>query len=245
MNIFDRATEIQVQLKAATEADSSDELLSRSRRVRMDLDDAATYFEAVNSFRSALDVQDAPNIDIKGFRQSLGRFRGALSRSGPAAVQQQTAATLLKAVETERTRLDRWAKLIWKSRFGHLQSLLDRVESGGLLGSTEHWRKARRCASQLRSARNTDPIHAIKELERILDATGLDACLEKISILGDELSSAIESIDQEHSDLTSEVRTVLDRAASSDGFPLDEITSEILEALKSAGVLRGLVVRRA
>ena len=160
-------------------------------------------------------------------------------------MQQQTAATLLKAVETERTRLDRWAKLIWKSRFDHLQSLLDRVESGGLLGSTEHWRKARRCASQLRSARNTDPIHAIKELERILDATGLDACLEKINILGDELSSAIKSIDQEHSDLTSEVRTVLDRAGSSDGLPLDEITSEILEALKSAGVLHGLVVRRA
>ncbi len=244
MNIFDRASEIQVQLKAATEADSSDELLSRGRRVRAELDDAAAYFEAVQSFRSALVAPNVPNIEIKKFRQALGRFRGALSRSGPAAVQQQAATTLLESIKTETTRLERWVKSIWKSRFDDFQSLLDRVELGDLIGSTDHRAMAFRCASRLRRARNTDPVRASRELEQILDVTGFDACLKKIDVLGDELRIAIESIDQGHADLAPEVRTVLDRAGSGDGLPLAEITSEVLKALESAGVLDGLVVRR-
>ena len=245
MNIFDRATEIQVQLKAASEADSSDELLSRSRTVRMELNEAAAYLEAVNSFRSALDIQDVPNIDIKGLRQSLGRFRGALSRSGPKAVQQQAAATLLETIKTETTRLDRWVKSIWKSRFDDLQSLLDRVESGDLIGSTDHRKKAFGSASRLRRARNMDPVRASRELEQILDATGFDACLKKIEVLGDGLRSAIVQIDQERGALTPEVQRILEQAGSTDGIPLSEITSEVLGSLEAAGVLDDLVVRRS
>lgn len=245
MSIFDRATDIQVQLKVALEAASSDELLSRGRTVRTELDAAAAYLEAVQSFRSALGVKDVPNIDVKRLRQAMGRFRGALSRSGPRAVQQQAADTLLKEVKNETTRLERWVKSIWKSRFDDLQSLLDRVESGDLTGSSDHRKKAFRCASQLRQARNTDPVHATEELEQILDSIGLDACLDKIDVLGSELCGAIESIDQEHADLAPEVRTVLDKAGSGDGLPLAEITSDVLEALESAGVLDGLVVRRS
>ena len=245
MSIFDRATDIQVQLKAALEADSSDELLSRGRTVRTELDAAAAYLEAVQSFRSALGVQDAPNIDVKELRQAMGRFRSALSRSGPAAVQQQTAATLLKEVKNETTRLERWVKSIWKSRFDDLQSLLDRVESGDLGGTHDHNRRAFDCASQLRRARSADPVHATKELEQILNSTGFDACLEKIDVLGIELGRAIEAIEQEHATLTPEVQTVLEKAGSGQGLPLAEITSDVLEALESAGVLEGLVVRRS
>ena len=245
MNIFDRATEIQVRLQAASEADSSDELLSRSRTVRMELNEAAAFFEAVNSFRSALDTQDVPNININGVSSALGRFRGALSRFGSAAVQQQTATTLLETIKTETTRLDRWVKSIWKSRFDDVQSLLDREETGDLIGSNDHRKKARGSASRLRRARNTDPVRAPEELEKNLGATGFDACLKKIEVLGDGLRSAIEKMDQERAALTPEVQRILEKAGTVDGIPLSEITSEVLGSLEVAGVLDDLVVRRS
>ena len=62
--------------------------------------------------------------------------------------------------------------------------------------------------------------------------------------MGDELRIAIEAIEQEHATLTPEVQKILERAGSGEGFPLAEITSDVLEALESAGVLDGLVVRR-
>lgn len=243
MNLFDRATAVHAQLSAATEADTSDALLSRGQLVRRELDDAAAYFEAAESFRSALDIQDVANIDVKGLRQAMGRFRGAL-RSRPAAVQQQTADTLLSVVRKETNRLDRWVKSIWKSRFDDFRSLLDRVESRDLAGSSDHRRMAYTCASRLQRAQTTDPIRAIQELGIILDSTGLDACIEQIDALGGELRKAIESLDQERANLTPEVRTVLERADTEDGLPLAEVTLEVIEALESAGVLDGLVVRR-
>lgn len=243
MNLFDRATDIHAQLSAATEADTSDALLSRGQLVRRELEDAAAYFEEAESFRSTLKVQEAANIDIKGLRQAIGRFRGAL-RSRPTAVQQQTADTLLNAVKNERNRLERWVKSVWKSRFDNFRSLLERVESRDLAGSNDHRRTAFSCASKLRRAQNADPIHATQDLEEILESTGLEACIEKIDALGSELRMAVESLDQEHAKLTPEVRMVLERAGSGEGIPLAEITTEIREALQSAGVLDGLVVRR-
>ena len=243
MNIFDRATDLHVLLSAAIEADTSDTLLSRGRLVRRELEEAAAYFEASDSFRSTLESQEMANIDVKGLRQAMGRFRGAL-RSRPAALQQQTADTLLTVVKKETTRLDRWVRSVWKSRFEDFRSLLEKVESRDLTGSNSHWKVAFSCASRLRRAQNTHPIHEAEELERLLDSRGLVAWLEQIDALGDELRIAIEAIEQEHATLTPEVQKILERAGSGEGFPLAEITSDVLEALESAGVLDGLVVRR-
>ncbi|MYB09779.1 MAG: hypothetical protein F4Y28_07345 [Acidimicrobiia bacterium] len=244
MNIYDRATNLQVQLKAAIEAASSDELLTRGRNVRDELNGAVAYFEAVQSYKAALGIQDVPKFGGKGIRQPLGRFRGALSRYGPAAVQQQTAATLLESIKTEKTHLERWVKSIWKSRFDEFRSLLEKVESSNLAGSPDQRKVALSCASRLRRAQNTDPIRSTQELGQILDSTEFEACLEQIDVLGDELRRAIMAIEQEHATLTPEVQAVLERAGSGEGLPLAEITSDVLEALESAGVLDGLVVRR-
>lgn len=244
MNIYDRATDIHVQLKAAREADSSDAHLLRGRAVRTELDDAAAFAEAVNLFQQAASVKRVPDIDVQRFGQAVKRFRSALSKSGPAAVQQQSATTLLKLANSETSRLRRWVKSIWKSRFEEFQNDLDRAPSGNLSGSNDHRKTAFRCASLLRNAQNTDPIDETTELEQLLDSQGIDACLEQIGVLGNELRRAIKAIEQEHASLTSEVQAVLKKAGSDKGLPLAEITSDDLEALESAGVLDSLVVRR-
>ena len=68
--------------------------------------------------------------------------------------------------------------------------------------------------------------------------------LERVNELIEELRGAIAAIDLERAAMTSEVRAVLQSAASEDGLLLAEVTPELMEALRSAGVLDDLVVRR-
>ena len=96
MTLFTRATELQVLLEAANAADASDELLSRGRVIRDDLLEAAEHLENVRAYRSVIGREDVQPLEAKVIRQAVGGFRGALSRSGPKALQQQAAATLLK-----------------------------------------------------------------------------------------------------------------------------------------------------
>ena len=244
MTLFEAATELQLRLGAASEADTGDALLSRGRTVRADVASAAEHFEAVQSYRVTIGRTDMPPLDAKEIRQAIGRFRAALSNSGPKAVQQRPAASLLEVVTAQIRRVDRWVKSTWQEKFAAAQELLERVDSGDLHGSPADRIKARSRASKIAVVRNTDPVRERAALEERLKVEGLNACLEKINELIDDLRAAIVAIDKEQAAMTSQVRAVLQRAASGDGLPLGEVTPELLAALQSAGVLDALVVRR-
>lgn len=246
MTIFETATELHVRLRSASEEDAQDELMSRGRTVRDDIASATEYLEAVRSYRVILGRTDAPILDTRAIRQAIGRFRGALSRSGPKALQQQSAATLRDVVTTRSKRVDRWVKLTWRENFfAAAEGLLTRVASGELHGSVSASAKARSRASKIEHVLNLNPVKDRATLEAHLNTVGLDACIERVNGLVDELHAAIVSIELEQTAMPPEVRAVIQSATSPDGLPLSEVTPELMAALRSAGVLDDLVVRRS
>ena len=167
-----------------------------------------------------------------------------MSSSGPKAVQQQSAATLLNVAVVQTRRVDRWVNSTWRENFPAAQRLLERANSSGLHGSAAASTKVRNCASTIQVVLNMNPVRDRAALEARLNAEGLNACLERVNELIEQLRTAIAAIDQEQAAMTPEVRTTLRRAASAQGLPLGEVTPELLAALRSAGVLDDLVVRR-
>ena len=162
-----------------------------------------------------------------------------------AASEADAGDELLARCRTVRDELlaiaDRWAKSNWKEHFEPAKTLLERVESGDLRGSTATTARAR--ASQIKTVSGLNPVTDQADLESRLKVTGPLACIERVKSMIGELRAAIEMADTEHAALTPEVRDVLRRAAEA-GLPLAEITPELLSALRSAGVIEDLVVRR-
>lgn len=245
MTLYETATELRVRLETANEADAGDELLTRGKGLRGELAAAVRHFQAVKEYRQDMGRDDAPKIDVKRLRQAIGGFRGALSKSGPRAFQQQSAATLLDVVETESKMIDRWVASTWRDQFTRAQISLARVESGELHGSIGLRTTAKSRAATITALRNTDPIHGRTDLEQRLEVSGLTACLERIGQMIGQLEEAISEIDREHQAMTPEVQQILNRAASARGVPLGEITPQQLAALQAAGVIDDLVVRRS
>jgi hypothetical protein len=218
--------------------------MSRGRTVRGDIVSVAEHLEAVQSYRVIIGRSDAPMLDTRAIRQAIGRFRGALSRSGPKALQQQSAATLRDVLTAQSKRVDRWVKSTWRENFADATALLERVASGELHGSASAGRKARNRASRIEHVLNLDPVRDRATMEAYLDAVGLEACVQRVNQLIEELRQAIVAIDLEQTAMPPEVRAAIQRAQSPDGLPLSEVTPELMAALRSAGVLDDLVVRR-
>ena len=244
MTLFETATELRIRLRSASEADAQDELMSRGRTVRGDIVSAAEHLEAVQSYRVIIGRTDAPTLDTRAIRQAIGRFRGALSKSGPKALQQQTAATLRDVVTAQTRRVDRWVRSTWRENFVGAEELLARVDSGDLQGSVLARTKARNRASKIEEVLNLNPVQDRAMLEAHLDAVGLDACIERVNELIEELRAAIVSIERDQAEMPPEVRVAIQQATSVDGLPLSEVTPELVAALRSADVLDDLVVRQ-
>ena len=244
MTLFETATNIHAQLRAASEADAQDELMSRGRTVRGDIMSAAEHLEAVQSYRLILGHSRAPTLDARAIRQAIGRFRGALSKSGPKALQQQSSATLQRVVTEQTRRLDRWVKTTWRENFTTAEELLERANSADLHGPTTDKVIVRNRARTIEAVRSMDPIREQSALEAHLKATGLSACIDQVNRLIEELHAALTAIDRDQAAMPPEVRAAIERATSVAGLPLSEVTPELVAALRSADVLDDLVVRQ-
>ena len=244
MRIYETATALLLRLEAANLEDVGDQLLARGRNVRTDIGDAADYLEAVNRYRNTMGRTDCPPLDAKGIRRAIGGFRRTLSISGPNAFQQRSVATLLDVLRIQIKRVDRWVGSTWRENFVQANALLDRTDLIDLYGSPLDKVKAMNRASIIKLIRDTDPVREQAVLEERLGEEGMIPCLARIEDLINDLRAAILAIDAAQAALTSEIREVLHRAASSDGLPLGDVTPELLETLQSARVLDDLVVRR-
>ena len=245
MKIYDQATNLQARMKAAMDAEASDELISRGNTVREELHNAADYLSEVLLFRTEIGTHGAPAIDAKKLRQAIVRFQKALSQRGPNALQQQCAETVLTTLKSESARVERWVRSVWKTQFDDVEDLLHRENSGELLGSAESGTRAAKLAAGLRSARSADPVRGLGRLEDRLGCQGLKECLQRIQGRGEELRTVIEAIDQGQEELPPQIQKILDQANSEEGLPLSEVTTVVLTALDAAGVLNHLVVRRS
>ena len=245
MTLFQTAIELQLQLEAASTADKEDVLRSRARTVRDGIVATTEHYEAAQSYRVTIGLTDAPPLNTKAIRQAIGHFRGALSKSRSNAFQQRSAATLEEVLAAQTRRVDQWLKSTWSQNFASARALLDRVDSGDLHGPVLARTKAQHRASRIRDILSLNPVKDRATLEAHLNAAGLDSCIERVNELIEELHAAITAIDRDQAAMTPEVRAAIQRATSPDGLPLSEVTPELMAALRSAGVLDDLVVRRS
>lgn len=245
MTLFQSATELHLRLEAASAADAGEELLARGRTMRDKITSAAERFEAAQFYRVEIDRTDSPSLDAKEVRLAIGRFRGAISKSGSKAFQHQPADSLLRVLVNQTRRLDRWVNSTWRENFAAAHRLLEQANSDQLHGSAAARRKVRVRASTIEDVLKMDPISDRAALEARLDRRGLSACIERVNEIIAELRAAIAAIDQEQTEMSPEVQAALRRAASAEGLPLGEVTPELLAALQLAGVLDDLIVRQS
>lgn len=244
MTLFEIANQLQLRLDAASTADEEDVLLSRGRTLRDAVVAATEHYEVAQSYRVTIGLTDAPPLNTKAIRQAIGHFRGALSKSSSNAFQQRPAATLEEVLAAQTRRVDHWIKSTWGENFAGARALLERVDSGDLHGRGLARTTAQNRASKIEYVLSLNPVQDRAMLEAHLDAVGLDACIERVNELIEELREAIVSIERDQAEMPPEVRDAIQRATSDDGLPLSEVTPELMTALRSAGVLDELVVRR-
>jgi hypothetical protein len=244
MSLFDRAVDLQLKLEVAQTADTGLDLLARAARLFEMLSDSANYLEGATRFRQAMSISDRPAIDVKAVTQAVSAFRAGLSRHGSAAFQHQPASTLTETAKSQRDRCSRWLDSRWRQEFAAYEAAMDRVASERLSRSGSHAVVAQARAAKLRALRGLDPITQHDDITKALETNDVARWRAAIAAVGDQLVAALGALDAEHAALTPEVRAVLDRAATENGMPLDELTPELLAALRAAGVDGRLVVRR-
>lgn len=244
MSLYERCVDLQIKLEAAQSADAGVEVLARGARLVEGLDRAAEYLEGAAQFRSAANVADTPTLDAKAVAQAVAAFRGGLSRHGSAAFQHQPATTLVDVSKAQRDRAVRWVNARWKDVFAADDPLLERVQNEHLVGSSTQVVVAQARAATLRVARGRDPVADGAELRTLLGGNGITEWVEALRGVRADLQRALEALDDEGQALIPEVRDALQRAGTEAGLPLSEITTEMLSALRAAGVADHLVVRR-
>lgn len=244
MTLFETATELRVRLEAANAAQVGDDLMSRGLTLRSNIASAAKYLTAVESYRAGIGQSDATPLAAKEILEAVEGLREALAKSGPKALQHESAAALEGVLTALIARVDRWVKSSWNKNFAVAQESLDRVESGDLHGSPADRAIAQSRALKIQLVRKTDPVRDRSALEAHLQVEGLSACLERVNELVGELQAAIAAIDSGRAEMAPEVRAALKRAISVEGLPLRDMTPELLADLQSAGVVDDLVVRK-
>ncbi len=244
MTLFDRAVDLQLKLEVAQTADTGMDLLARAARLVEVLSDSAGYFEGVLHFRHGMNTSERPPVDVKTISQSVSAFRAGISRHGSAAFQHQPATNLAEAAKTQRDRCARWLSARWRQEFTPYEPMMARVASERLSGSGSHAVVAQARASKLRALRSLDPVSDSDGVSRAIGTDDVGSWRKVIKDVADQLAAALAALDGEHAALAPEVRSTLERAASADGVPLDELTAELLAALRAAGVDGQLVIRR-
>lgn len=244
MTLFDRVVDLQLKLEVAQSADTGLDLLARAAKLDEALREATTYFQAVSSLRSKLGISEQPNLDVKAISRAVATFRGGVSTHGAAAFQHQPAATLVEVAKSQRERCSRWVVGRWRELFLEYDPLLDRVATVRPTGGGSNPVVAQARASNLRALRRLDPVANRDQINSALKTTDETQWAQAIAAVARDLAEALAAIDAEHAALTPEVRAALGRAASSDGLPLDEVSAELLAALRAAGADSQLIVRR-
>lgn len=243
MNLYDRAASLTVALVTASEASQDRELLERGRQVVAMLDETLATLADVTSFRAGLALGPIP-LDAKKLNQSARQFRTGISKYQAKALQHTTTSNFERDVQSQVTVAVRWARARWKELFDPLTQAMAQAEAGDLVGDTTRRQQVRAKASKLRVLAARHPLSERAEITESLGGTDVAGWDDAVRTLGAELTTLLAAVQEERQTLSPAVRDVLAQAAA-DGFPLDELTPELLADLGRAGVLSSLVVRRA
>lgn len=243
MNLYDRAASLSVALATASEASQDRELLERGRRVVAMLDTASATLADLASFRSGLALGPIP-LDTKTLNQSARQLRTGITKHQAKALQHATTSNFERDVRIQVTIAAKWARARWKESFQSWADVIAQGEAGDLVGDATRRSRARALSIKLKALAARDPLAERAELTEALGGTDVTGWVDAVDALGAELTTLLAELQKERQALTPAVRDVLAQAAI-DGFPLDQLTPELLADLGRAGLLSNLMVRRA
>ncbi len=244
MNIYERAGSLKLRVETSQRDDQHLELQQQASELLSQLRDRIAFLKMLVVLSDLLGLDERPRLNETQLRKAVGSFRSALTQYNAAAVQQQAAVTLLRSTEKIEEGLARWALSAWKTAFEDLSALISDDSLQGLAGPPSKVTRAKRIASQIHGAIGRNPMRDLGPIQTALDADGLETCVVRVRELGGELRSLLEELKRAQAELPPQVQVVLERAASEDGFPLEDLTEEMLISLRQAGVLGEFVVRR-
>lgn len=244
MNFYERAGSLKLRLETSQRDDQSQDLQHKATLLLSELRARTAFLEQVVDLQDTLDPTERPKLDKARLRKTVGGFRSALTQYNAAAVQQQAATTLRDFTGKMEDSLARWAHSTWRVTFEDLSRIADDGVRF-MIGAPAKVTRARSIASQLRLAIEKNPIRDIEAIQKTLRVEGLEACAAKVRELGDELRVLVDELQRSQAGLPPEVQEILEHADGEAGFPLEEMTEGLLEALREAGVLGEFVVRRS
>ncbi len=244
MNFYERASSLKLRLETSQRDDQSQDLQQGATALLRDLCARTAFLEQIVGLQGTLDPTERPKLDEARLRKTVGGFRSALTQYSAAAVQQQAAATLRDVTGRMEDGLARWAHSRWRASFDDLSRIADDEGMRSMVGPPAKVARARKIASHLRLAIEKNPIRDVDAIQRTLGVEGLGACAAKVWELGDELRALVNELQRSQAELPLEVQQVLEQADRDAGFSLEDMTEELLKALREAGVLGEFVVRR-
>lgn len=244
MNFYERAGSLKLRLETSQRDDQSQDLQHKAASLLSDLRASTAFLEQIVRLQDTFDPAERPKLDEARLRKAVGGFRSALTQHNAAAVQQQAAATLSDFTERMEERLARWAHSTWRATFEDLSRIADDGGMRSTVGPPAKVTRARSIASQLRLVIEKNPIRDAEAIQKTLRVEGLEACAAKVRELGDELRALVDELQRSQTGLPRQVQQLLEHADRDDGFPLGDMTEDLLKALREAGVLGEFVVRR-
>jgi hypothetical protein len=244
MNLHDRSLSLRVKLDEAAAGSVDHELLERGRRVISLLDESTATLQRTGELREAFELGPVP-VDAKAVGQAARQLRTGLSKYQAGALQHQATTKFEAAVKLEARRCLDWSKAKWKGRFERWQAVIDRGAAGGFFGDDAGRRRVLSLVLKLNALAVLHPITDRDDIDARLDGVGMAGWTAAVDGLGASLTAEIAALEQQQVAFDPEVRTVLELAAAEDGMPLADLTPELVDRLRTAGVIGDLVVRRA
>lgn len=245
MSIYDMAMDAQIRLEAAQSADASGYLGAAAANFVKTIDGVSTYLEGVAQFKSRIPISDSPPISTESVSAAIDKFRSELARHGAEALQQDSAGKLLSVAKDQNARAQRWAKARWEGLFAEILPLLADSAPENLVGGSTGRYTVIRLATRLSRLERLDPVNDADEIAAALEVGQSNASwTDRLRELREELAQALQQDRETAAALAPEVQEALAAAASEGGLSLSDLTIELLEDLRTAGVDGDLVVRR-
>lgn len=244
MNLYERSAGLRVALDTASKASGDHELVERGQRVIDLLNASVTTLSDLRDLSRVLQFGPA-NLEAKTLSQSARQLRTGFARYQAEALQHASTTNFEKAVRDIVKLATRWAEARWRELFDRWVDPIDRAIDATLVGDAERRHQAKRKAQKMKALSTCNPVTERDQIDEFLAGVEMAAWCAAIETMGGELTSVLQQLEESHRALGLAVREALDRAATIEGLPLDEVSPELLVQLRDAGVLDSLVVRRS
>ena len=243
MTLYAQATELLARIRevGAEEAEEVDG--ARADAIIQQINQTKSTLSELASFLRNVDFDPIPTADLEPLESAIEDWREAAANdpSGNAGVIHQPVTNRLREVLENSTRkADREAKRCWAELFQDFPT----EEELTALGEGPRARNAQLLGRKaLLSIKTKHPLNDTSEINRVLGCRSPSRWREKITALHGEVLRARAEAEREWEELQGPLQEFVAATQRPEGFPLPEVTSELLDHLEDAGLLESFVVK--